>query len=430
MQIISRLLSKFYLPLLLISAVQSSAARGPVLQVQPDRKDCLYSCGDTALFTVSIDNPGARQNEAVLSYRLTEDGQTLLDKDSLTPDGSPVVIRGSLDRPGFLRLDLTLTTRTDTLRESCACGYDPESIRHTNRMPDDFHRFWRNAKTELMRIPMDAVCEEAPEREDPNSKCYSVSLANIEGSRVYGWLRVPKGKGPCPAVVYVPGAGVGDVGTHQEYAAAGMAVLSLEVHGVPLGRDEQFYEILRDGVLHDYKFFGSDDPYRFYYRRVILGVIRGIDYLCSRTDVDSSRVGIAGSSQGGALSLLVSGLDKRIKALTANVPAMCDHTGSLYGRPSGWPRLLANGEAERVLRTSGYYDAALNAALISVPALLAVGFVDRVCAPTSVYAAFNNLRGPKEIDHFPDMGHSFGPGWQDKAIGWMLNTLDRRAPKR
>jgi cephalosporin-C deacetylase-like acetyl esterase len=365
-----------------------------------------------------------------LSYRLTEDGETRLDAGRLSLKAGRTFIKGSLDRPGFLRLDLTLTTPTDTVRKSCACAYDPESIRATNRLPDDFHRFWRQARAELMRIPMDAVCGEAPEREDPNSKCYSVSLANIEGSRVYGWLRIPKGRGPFPAVLYIPGAGVGDVGTRQEYAAAGMAVLSIEVHGVPLGRDEQFYQNLRDGLLRDYKFFGSDDPYRFYYRRVILGIIRGIDYLCTRRDVDSLRVGIAGSSQGGALSLLVAGLDKRIKALSANVPAMCDHTGSLHGRPSGWPRLLANGDPELVLRTTGYYDAALNTALITAPALLAVGFVDRVCAPTTVYAAYNNIQGQKEIDHFPEMGHSFGPGWQDKAVSWMLKTLNRRAGKR
>ena len=106
---------------------------------------------------------------------------------------------------------------------------------------------------------------------------------------------------------------------------------------------------------------------------------------------------------------------------------MCDHTGSLYGRPSGWPRLLRDGDRRGVLRTCGYYDAALNAGLIEVPARIAVGFVDRTCAPTTVYAAYNNLKGPKRIDHFPLMGHSYGEGWLEETVRWLLAGLNEKA---
>ena len=429
MSIIFRLLARLFL-LLFLASVQGAAARGPTLQVQPDRKDHLYSSGDTAVFTVSCSDLGASQGEALLSYRLTEDGETRLDAGKLSLKDGRTVIKGSLDRPGFLRLDLTLTTPSDTLRKSCACAYDPESIRPTNRLPDDFHRFWRQARAELMRVPMDAVCEEAPEKEDPNSKCYSVSLANIEGSRVNCWLRIPRGEGPFPAVLRVPHAGVYNVSSYPEFAEAGFVVLSIDIHGIELGRPDQFYEELASGVLDGYRHFGNENPYRFYYRRAILAAFRSIDYLCSLESVDPERIGIAGGSQGGALSLLVAGLDKRIKAVVASVPAMCDHTGSLYGRPSGWPQMIRYGSGEGTLKTSGYYDAALNAGLITVPALLAVGFIDNACHPTTVYAAYNNLKGPRQIDNFPEMGHAVAPGWGEKSVKWLLDTLNRRAGKR
>jgi len=38
-----------------------------------------------------------------------------------------------------------------------------------------------------------------------------------------------------------------------------------------------------------------------------------------------------------------------------------------------------------------------------------VGFIDTTCPPTSVYAAYNALRGPKEIFHDIKAGHTNTP---------------------
>jgi len=393
------------------------------LEVRADREDCRYSLGDSVTFTIDCRNPG-KIKQAALQYRLSEDGERVIAEGPLNFSGGSCSLKGALDRPGFLRLDLTLIADGDTTRAACGCAFSPESIRPTNVLPEDFDSFWRQARAELLRVPPDPRVEEAPDTAARGSRRYKVSLANIENSRIYGWLTVPDGAGPFPAVLCVPGAGVNDVGAHANYARAGMVVLSLEIHGIGVGLEDSYYAGLRDGLLYNYRFFGCTDPYHFYYRRVILGAVRALDYLAGREDVDSTRLGIAGSSQGGALSLLVSGIDKRIKALTANVPAMCDHTGQLQRRPSGWPRLLRHDNSPAALRTCGYYDAALNAGLITVPALLAVGCVDNTCAPTTVYAAYNNLRGPKEIDGFPKMGHSYGPGWEEKAVKWLKDKLD------
>ena len=37
---------------------------------------------------------------------------------------------------------------------------------------------------------------------------------------------------------------------------------------------------------------------------------------------------------------------------------------------------------------------------------MSVGFIDRTCPPTSVYAAYNVLKGPKRILTRPAMGHA------------------------
>ena len=45
--------------------------------------------------------------------------------------------------------------------------------------------------------------------------------------------------------------------------------------------------------------------------------LRGIDFLTSRAEVDPSRIGVLGFSQGGGLTLATAALDSRVKAAVA-----------------------------------------------------------------------------------------------------------------
>ncbi|MCE5269969.1 acetylxylan esterase [bacterium] len=429
-----RLLVLLFLTLAAVSlyaAAPDTEKKAPLeINARLDHADCLYSLGDSALFSVEIMRNSGRKAPFTVSYRLSEDGERTLDEGSRGSKDGRLSFSGKLDRPGFLRLELTAVSGADTVRKTVAGGFDPRAIRPTNILPEDFDRFWREARAQLWRTPVDAQVQPVADTTLPGAAHYLVSLGNVNGTRVYGRLAVPEGQGPFPAVLMVPGAGVGVIKPWGDYIRAGFLCLAIDVHGIPQDREDSYYRNLNDALLSGYQLFGCDDPYQYYYRRVIQGCFRALDYLASRPDVDTTRLAIAGSSQGGALSLLVAGLDSRIKALTANVPAMCDHTGSLYGRPSGWPRLLRADSRDCVRRTSAYYDAALNAGLINVPARLAVGFIDRTCAPTSVYAAFNNIKGPKIIDNYPDMGHSFGPDWQKIAGAWLLERLNESKAAR
>ncbi len=412
--------------LLALGTVVIAAAQGDSLRVRTDRPDQLYALGDTAEFTVEV-GPAGGLRSGTLSYRLSLDGGRRLGEGRLELSQGRAALRAALDEPGFLRLELELAAGRDTLHRVAGCGFAVESIRPTNVLPADFQRFWREGRAELLRIPLEPKVERVPERDRPGMQVYRVSFANVEDTRIYGWLTVPtEGPGPFPAVLSLPGAGVSDVGAAGGFSQAGMIALRINIHGIDNDHAPDWYEELARTTLDGYRHYGNHDPYRFYYRRVVLGAIRALDYLASREDVDSTRLALAGGSQGGALSLLVAGLDPRVKALAANVPAMCDHTGGLFGRPAGWPRMMANGDPETARRTSAYYDAALNAALITVPALVGVGFIDDVCAPTTVYAAYNSLRGPRKIMNYPEMGHSSGPGWDEETVRWIKAAFGRR----
>ncbi len=136
------------------------------------------------------------------------------------------------------------------------------------------------------------------------------------------------------------------------------------------------------------------------------------DVLTSQPEWDGNELVAEGRSQGGGQAIAAAGLDPRVTFFAAQIPAMCDHTGMVVGRISGWPRLVSvtGGKPdEKSLQAARYFDAVNFARLTKAGAFFTVGFIDVVCQPTSVYAAYNAVAGAKEIaDHF-HTGHIVKP---------------------
>jgi cephalosporin-C deacetylase-like acetyl esterase len=59
-----------------------------------------------------------------------------------------------------------------------------------------------------------------------------------------------------------------------------------------------------------------------------------------------------------------------------------------------------------VSEAARYFDAMNFATRTNADAVVSVGFIDDTCRPTSVYVAYNNLRGPKRIINEPRMTHA------------------------
>ena len=59
-----------------------------------------------------------------------------------------------------------------------------------------------------------------------------------------------------------------------------------------------------------------------------------------------------------------------------------------------------------MLEAARYYDAMNFASRTRAAGIVTVGFIDTTCPPTSVYAAYNALRGKKEIFNDPPSTHT------------------------
>jgi len=118
---------------------------------------------------------------------------------------------------------------------------------------------------------------------------------------------------------------------------------------------------------------------------------------------------VYGSSQGGAQAIAAAGLDSRVSFFVAGVPAMCDMSGLMANRISGWPKLVplnSDGSVNtRILTAARYYDGMNFVTRTKASGFFTVGFIDLTCPPTSVYAAYNNLSSEKQIFNDIEAGH-------------------------
>jgi len=155
----------------------------------------------------------------------------------LTAAGLTVKATGP-KQPGFVRLVATATFEGQDYRALATAGFAPDAIAPTVEQPADFDAFWSAGKEALAKLPVDAKLVPMPESSNGKVDCFHVSLQNVNAdttgaSRFFGVLCEPKGEGPFPALLQVPGAGVRAYRGGVEMAEKGIITFQVGIHGCP-----------------------------------------------------------------------------------------------------------------------------------------------------------------------------------------------------
>lgn len=350
----------------------------------------------------------------------------------------------------------------------CTFGWRAPEMGIRDTRPADFKAFWDQAKAKLAAIPLDAR-EETPlqsfDREQINAYNLSsaaipadydptghkveevesskISFAGPDGGRVYAWLAKPKGPGPFPAMLVLPGAGFAARPRPLEHARHGYLTIDIQVHG----QDVDLPTYPQIPGYYGQAVYTPVDAYYFY--NVHLRVLQAINYLASRPDVDAKRIVVTGGSQGGRLGIVAAALDSRVKALVsciANSPnyphlawvARCNGLDKpsdnpsdpkFKGRPTfdgmdltGAPPAPDDEEAHCM----AYYDPMNFAPDIKCPVMMNAGLIDGASPPFSVWGVFNRL-GVKEKILLPQagLGHDWSPEFDRRAWQWLDHRLNQ-----
>lgn len=421
--------------LLLLAAVASAQDRtGAVsVRVAPDRADWTYEPGQPVTFSITAVRDGHAISGTKISYQIgPEMMPPRISRTETLNDGVLRVAGGTMNEPGFLRCIATTEIDGKIYRGLATAAFRPTAIQPTTDEPADFDAFWKQGKEALAKIPIDAQLTHLPDYSTPGVDVFHVNLQNIgagtAASRLYGILCVPKGEGKFPALLSVPGAGVRPYRGLIALAERGIITFQIGIHGLPVILDQTVYDSLGRGALAGYQNYGLEDKTRYYYRRVYLGCVRANDFLVSHPKWNGRDLAVTGGSQGGALSIVTAGIDPRVKGLAAYYPALADLTGYLKERAGGWPHMFrvagegSHRTAEKIA-TSKYYDVVNFARRVNVPGLYSWGFNDETCPPTSMYAAYNVIPGPKRLLLAIETGHNTTPEQVEIVNKWLENFL-------
>ena len=406
--------------------------RGYNIQVNvvPDHQDWTYKVGETATFRISVTKSATPLAGAVIDYEAGPEMYQDVKKAAVVLKDGTLTVKGKMSKPGFYRVDVKTTIGGKEYKGACAAAFSPEQLKPTTVNPADFDQFWQNAISEARHTDLNPTKRLLPERCTKDVNVYEVSFQNVRwGSRTYGILCEPVKPGKYPALLRVPGAGVRPYGGDIYTASKGAVTLEIGIHGIPVTMQQSVYDDLGQGALNGYWEFGMDNRDKSYYKHVVLGCIRALDYIEQYTPWNGKELGVTGSSQGGFLSLATAGLDRRITFYAPVHAALCDHTASLKGVACGWPHYFYWNKGkgmEKQIETSRYYDGVNFARRITnaQTGWFSFGYNDDVVPPTTAWATYNIVKGPKSITPYQQTAHFWYQEQWDEWENWLLTQMN------
>jgi cephalosporin-C deacetylase-like acetyl esterase len=290
--------------------------------------------------------------------------------------------------------------------DSIAAGYDPFDIPlyGGGASDDDWVNFWLTQKELLNDIAPDVQLDYVGS--DEYSSTWKINFEVVNGDRAYGFISVPAGAGPFPAIIEYPAFGeIPNVVVPNPFLAARAGAIVIDINIHPNPTDE--------AGPYEYVLIGMEAAEDFYFRHVVLASVRCIDYLETRSDYNG-KVAALGNSQGGGLAVLAAGIDNRFSKIVTCMPAMHAFAASGVGKPSGFPLYYsianANGlNVPAVKEAISYYDAATAWRHFDGDAWITIGYKDVICPPGSVLSGFSEHKGHRVILHLLDGVHAQPP---------------------
>src|SRR5258705_11788835 len=170
--------------------------------------------------------------------------------------------------------------------------------------PADFDQYWQDTLDTLAGYPACPEIDALPLRTTDFATLYGVRLTSLGPYRVFGYLSIPAGPGPFPAIYYAP-----KYQSVLEIIPQGTANLqrSRYITFALAGRGQRNadtpYAAMFPGLLTD----GIDRAASYPFRGVVADAVRGLEFLRTRREVDAAHVIVAGNDIALLTAALTAG---------------------------------------------------------------------------------------------------------------------------
>ncbi len=262
--------------------------------------------------------------------------------------------------------------------------------------PADFDDYWNGVLAELERAPARPEIEPIPMRETDFATLYGVRLTSIGPYRLFGYLSVPKGSGPFPAIYWPPAyASVLQIipqGTANEIRRR---FVTFSCAGRGQRNADKPFAAMIPGLLT----LGIESPLAYVFRGIVADAVRGIQFLSSRDEVEPLRTVVVGNdvalhavALGGGASYLVCApalfMDALALAAQTTSYPLEEYNDYLRSSPS---------MREVVADTLSYFDLRAFAPSVRAHTLLMAGAKGSALAPEALAPISNVLRGGARV---------------------------------
>ncbi len=323
--------------------------------------------------------------------------------------------------PGFYKATAAVAGNMGNRELKFNFGYEPEKIISPADPQPDFAEFWQRAKAELKTVDpeykmirIDSLCTDKHD-------IYLIEMRSLGNVLIRGWYQVPVKPGRYPAIMQVPGYGGNEIPSYINYGDD-IIGFGLNIRGHGNSKD--------DVGFTNYLINNIEDKEKYVYRGAYMDCVRGVDFLCSRPEVDASRIAVEGASQGGALTFATAALNNdRIAVCAPQVPFLSDFRD--YFKVATWPGNEFKNYIEtekkvtwdEVYYTLSYFDIKNLAPMIRAPLIMGVGLMDDVCPPHINFAAYNNVTSEKKYLVYPQAGHGLPQAFYFAKMDWIKNKF-------
>ena len=282
--------------------------------------------------------------------------------------------------------------------------------------PADFDAFWQGVERQAAAIPLDAEVVPDPLRTSADIEVFQVFYTSLDDVRIAAWYcRPTRRPEQAPAMLFLPGYQM-DPPIPKEWARQGYIALSVAPRG-KLRSTRQF-----NPGYPNLMTYNIVDRHTYAYRGFYMDSWRGIDFLLSRPEIDPSRIGVTGSSQGGGLTLTTAAMRPQVRAAAAGAPYLCGFMDALalthtypYEEINDYLRQHPDSRPA-VEETLAYFDGINFVDKITCPIIVNIGLQDNVCPPETGYALYHKIGATdKQLYTYDGHGHDAGR-YQHNAI--------------
>lgn len=255
-------------------------------------------------------------------------------------------------------------------------------------------------------LPLNPVTNET--LQFPSHTREEIYLTGLD-ERVGSYLGIPKeGEGPYPLVLLIDGMG----GSKERWWGKGNWSNGLETTEALISQGFAVFTI--DAAMHGERLDSSgifpkplslrrDNLMRTAYRLIqhtAQDYMRALDYLDTREDINTDKVGAYGLSMGGATTFILTGLDDRIKVAVTGVAVVYGNQYSVVNAYNFTSRIKAK------------------------PFLMLMGDSDGYYTPKTATQLFNTIGGDSNELIIFKGGHKVPPSYIPVIAAWFEKGLD------